>query len=573
MTNIDQDYTNPRATSFSPISAPIAERGTNGGRVRGPLGELDMTELRHPTESSRFALALISVAFAVAVAVFVLVSLGEATMLMIVFLVIVVAVLLIWVAVQLWRVRLLGDAVLVRAETLPEVQGVLDTVRDRLEYTRRIDMFVVEKISKVLSADAAPITLTSFFGVHVLVAEGDALGDLARENDRKRLLFTLATYVGALKARYAQWWSPLFTAFQMTGLTTFVAPLVFPYYRATVYSGDRIAYACCGDLAVSLDAVYRSLVGPDVAEHLRADGLTSQALSVQRRRLLRFAQLLRPTPHATNRYLHLLAFVRQRTPDAFDSHRLALGATAQQAEPVLDALSRRRPHPNAPAFAVGLAALLLLGAILTGVTARNSPIAQSLAGIYSAANKTGETGTTDGSSSAPADTPSTGASAPPAERPAKSPVPLQPATVDASSSADSSRDDAGNVVTFVPQNVVDGDISTAWRVPGRGVGESLTFTFPRPVHLTAVGVVPGYAKIDANSGVNRFLQNRRVLQARLSFDDEAVDVRFADEPTVQQADVDVDTTVVEVTILASSPQTSRNFAAISEVTFDGWVIG
>jgi hypothetical protein len=572
MTNTDQQYTHPSATPFKQVNSPIAERGTDGGRVRGPLGDLDMTELRHPTESSRFALALVSVAFAFAVAVFVLVSLGEATTLMILLLLAFVAVLLIWVAVQVWRIRLLGDAVLVRADTLPVVQSVLDTVRDRLAYTRRIDLFVVDKISKVLSADAAPITLTSFFGVHVLVVEGEALGDLDNIADRKRLLFTLATYVGALKARYAQWWSPLFTVLQMTGLTIFVAPFVFPYYRATVYSGDRIAYACCGDLEVSLDAVYRSLVGPDVAKHLRADGLTGQALSVRRHRLLRFAQLLRPTPHATNRYLGLLAFVRQRTRDAFDTHRLALGSTALHAEPVLDAMSRRRPHPNAPAVAVGLAALLLLAGILAGVTARNSPIAQALAEIYGAANDSGEAGTKDAPSSTSTDMPSTGASAPPAQRPAKTPQPLHVATVDASSSADPSRDDSGNVVTFVPQNVVDGDVSTAWRVPGGGVGESLTFTFPGPVHLTAVGLVPGYAKIDGSSGVDRFVQNRRVVQARFSFDGEAVAIRYADQPTLQAAKVDVDATGVEVTILESSAPTSRDFTAISEVTFEGWAI-
>src|SRR5689334_2461587 len=158
--------------------------------VRGPLGNLDMTELRHPTEPSRFALALVALALAVAVALFVLVSLGEITVLMIAFALVIAAVFLIWVGVQIWRIRLLGDAVLVSAHTLPEVQEVIDTVRTRLGYTRRVDVFVVDKISNVLSTDDAPITLTSFFGVHVLVAEGDALGDLADETEREQLLFT-----------------------------------------------------------------------------------------------------------------------------------------------------------------------------------------------------------------------------------------------------------------------------------------------------------------------------------------------------------------------------------------------
>ena len=379
----DTDRQSVPGTGASAGPATSASRGRGG--VRGPLGSLSMSELRHPTEPSRFALALVALAVAVGVAVFVLISLRQITILLVFFALIIILMLVIWVALQVMRIRLLGDAVLVSSQTLPEVQEVVDTVRDRLGYSRRVDLFVVDKISNVLSADAAPITLTTFFGVHVLVAEGEALGDLGSPAERQRLLFTLATYVGALKARYAQWWSPLFTAFSMTGLTVFVFPFVWPYYRATVYSGDRIAHACCGDLEVSLHAVYRALVGKDVAPHLRADGLVGQALTARRRRLLRFAQLWRATPHATNRYLDLLAFVRQRTPGAFETHRAQFGAAGEKAEPVLAKLGGRRTHQYAPVVGIALAAVALLGGLITGVAFHNSPVAQALADAYRAA--------------------------------------------------------------------------------------------------------------------------------------------------------------------------------------------
>jgi hypothetical protein len=307
----------------------------------------------------------------IALALMVMVSVGQAVQLIAIILGIIVALLLIWVAVQIWRIRLLGDAVLVTAQTLPAVQEVLDSVRERLGYHRRLDLFVVDKISRVLSGDSAPVTLTSFFGVHVLVAEGDAVGDLADPKERQQLLFTLATYVGALKSRHAQWWSPLFTAFQMTGLGRFAAPFVLPYYRATVYSGDRIAYACCGDLDVSLQAVYRALVGRDVAKHLRAEGFTGQALAVRRRYLLRFAQLLRATPHATNRYLELLAFVQQMSPAVYAAHRPLLAGVAAQVEPVLVELGRKRASPGVVSVGVALAGAVLAGGLVLGVELRN----------------------------------------------------------------------------------------------------------------------------------------------------------------------------------------------------------
>ena len=355
-----------------PISGPRADPARaagvrrGGGVIRGPLGDLSVEDVRHPTEPSRFALALVAMSVPIAVALGAMVLLDVAAIIVFV----VVALLLIRLSVQLWRIRLLGDAVLVSAQTLPAVQEVLDAVRERLGYTRPIDLFVVDKVSRVLSGDPAPVSLTSFFGVHVLVAEGDALGDPADPKERQQLLFTLATYVGALRARSAQWWSPLFTAFQMTGLWRFVWPFVLPYHRATVYSGDRIAYACCGDLDVSLQAVYRALVGRDVAEQLRAEGFTGQALVVRRRLLLRFAQLLRATPHVTNRYLHLLAFVQQLTPVAYTAHRPSLTGGVAEVEPVLAELGRKRAFPGVVSVGVALAGAVLAGGLILGLFAR-----------------------------------------------------------------------------------------------------------------------------------------------------------------------------------------------------------
>ena len=159
----------------------------------------------------------------------------------------------------------------------------------------------------------------------------------------------------------------------MTGLNWIARPFINPYYRATVLSGDRIAYAACGDLDISLEAVYRALVGKEVAPHLRAEGLTGQALAARRRLLLRFAQLLRPVPHATTRYLELLAFISHSSPDEFDSHRAELGVTNEDADSVLASLNRRPSHEGAARIGVALAAIVLVVGLVFGLTARQSP--------------------------------------------------------------------------------------------------------------------------------------------------------------------------------------------------------
>lgn len=193
-------------------------------------------------------------------------------------------------------------------------------------------------------------------------------------------MFLLATHVGALKARYEQWWSPVFAAFQRTGLTAFVLPFVLPYYRATIYSGDRIAYACTADLDTSLQAVFRALVGDHVAPYLRPDGLLGQALTVRRRPVLRIAQLLRPAPHATDRYLQLLAFVRRNTPNTYATIKPALAEQAATTEPLLDRMGRARPVPAAPAVAIALSVLVLIAGFVAGFTFRDALLAQLLTG-------------------------------------------------------------------------------------------------------------------------------------------------------------------------------------------------
>jgi hypothetical protein len=64
-------------------------------------------------------------------------------------------------------------------------------------------------------------------------------------------------------------------------------------------------------------------------------------------------------------------------------------------------------------------------------------------------------------------------------------------------------------VTYEPQKAVDGDPSTAWRCPGAG-GHTIE------LHGTGLasdlGLIPGYAKVDPATGVNRFTDNHTVTQ-------------------------------------------------------------
>ena len=78
-------------------------------------------------------------------------------------------------------------------------------------------------------------------------------------------------------------------------------------------------------------------------------------------------------------------------------------------------------------------------------------------------------------------------------------------------------DDAGNPVTYVPEQMSDGRMNTAWRCNGDGVGQVVTFEFPAGATIVEVGLVNGYAKVDPASGAKRYGEYRRITKVTWTF--------------------------------------------------------
>lgn len=154
-------------------------------------------------------------------------------------------------------------------------------------------------------------------------------------------------------------------------------------------------------------------------------------------------------------------------------------------------------------------------------------------------------------------------------------VPQTPRAVTASGTADPGIDASGEPVTYAAANVADGRLDTTWRVRGDGVGESLTLEFDRPIVISAIQLVPGYAKIDPIDGTDRFFQNRRVRQVRFEFDDgSAVEATFEEVAQLQLVRFEpVRSSRVTVVILATTDpgeaDGGRDFTPISEIVVLG----
>jgi hypothetical protein len=140
----------------------------------------------------------------------------------------------------------------------------------------------------------------------------------------------------------------------------------------------------------------------------------------------------------------------------------------------------------------------------------------------------------------------------------------------ASCQSPTSADAAGNAVEYNPENVYDGDMTTAWRCDGDGYGERLSLALPQQAALGEVGLVPGYAKTDPYSHADRYAENNRITKVQWSFSDgSSVIQRFDPSPSNREMQVMripvTRSDRVTISILDSQPG-PRNTVAISEVT-------
>jgi hypothetical protein len=234
---------------------------------------------------------------------------------------------------------------------------------------------------------------------------------------------------------------------------------------------------------------------------------------------------------------------------------MATGAVESE-EPRSDRVSADRPAWFVPALFGGLVVLLLVGAFGIGKL-----VSAGMSG--GTPEVTSSDGLTMPDGGSPARHEATGE---------KYDGPTKAAAIgraNASCQAPSGVDAAGRPVSYAPANVYDGDLTTAWRCDGSGVGEKLTLDLADAVSVGEVGLVPGYAKTDPHSGADRYAENNRLTKVRWVFSDGSTVVQRLDGSarnrelqTMRIPATQADRVVVEI---LGSTRGPRNTVAISEV--------
>jgi hypothetical protein len=357
------------------LESPAASDGGAAGMPSAPAPvsgrpPIDVRRLRHPSEPSRFAFAAASSILLIGLGLLLLARLAGFFWLAVTGAVVLFALGSSWCLVQLYRARLLGAAVRVTPDTFPALSAAAMEVKQQLGYPRPAEIFVAD-IDE-------PLLLTSFLGTHVLVMKGDLVAGLIKPGSRAQLDFVLATFFGKLKARTLLW-APALLAIDALQLPRVLNFLVAPWERAAVYTVDQVAAACCGSLDQSVIALNRLLVGKDLADSVGITGLMYQAVTVRIRWLPRMQQLYSRSPLMTNRYLNLVGFAGQSSPDQARAFCAGLkrGTELDIQEILAKSARLRQRGPRRRVVAVSIAAsAALLGAAGYGLF---SPAAQRLA--------------------------------------------------------------------------------------------------------------------------------------------------------------------------------------------------
>jgi serine/threonine-protein kinase PknK len=241
------------------------------------------------------------------------------------------------------------------------------------------------------------------------------------------------------------------------------------------------------------------------------------------------------------------------------------------------------PWPPAPTGRQGnrrprRRAAIVAGAVLA-VAAAGGTAAYATAG--GGGESAGEATTTTPPTTAPAPTSTTQPPAttttttvPPTTAPTTTappaPADLPIADVSASATAPDSTDGCGDPTSYGAANAIDGADDTGWSVVGDGTGETLTIRLDGERQVSTVGLLPGFDKVDACSGADRFAENRRPTTVTWRFDDgtEATQ-RLSDARQVQTLDVDATTSTIEMRIDGVTPAPRRDFTVVSEIAVLG----
>lgn len=273
----------------------------------------ELKQYLHPSEESRFAIALIVCVPAAFIGlILTLVSFG------LILIYIGLITFGVWFSLEIVKASLIANSVKVSQNNFPEVYEILLEVKHTLSYKKDIDVYIIQE-------GTVNALLAKFFQTKFIILNSELVKGMIEGGNLVQMKWILARFIGALQVKH----------FRLTLLRIIIEGLekvkifnlfILPYERATQYSGDQIGLVICKDLHQAILAFDKLMVGNSLAPKVNFSGLVQQGLEIRGDFFALIARLFSSHPHMISRYLNLLAFSRKAFPQLYEEYVSSLDA-------------------------------------------------------------------------------------------------------------------------------------------------------------------------------------------------------------------------------------------------------
>lgn len=274
------------------------EKKVKSGTAKSSNRMVDIKKCIHPRERSRFWLVMVVVVPISLLCIIFTDGIGTLIVPFIMFMG--------WIVVRIFRAYLLGSCAEVSADNFPEIYEMLERIRSELSYPKKVEAYVFQ------DGNVNTFLLRRFRTRIILLPHGLLVGML-NEKGKTELKWALSRVVGHLKAKHMRFWwlNILIESFEKL---MFLNLLIYPWERATQYSGDRIGLACCADLGASLRAINKLMLGNEMSSKTTLIGALKQRQKLARSFFGWVAECLSTHPHLTNRIASLINWSNDYSP-------------------------------------------------------------------------------------------------------------------------------------------------------------------------------------------------------------------------------------------------------------------
>lgn len=264
---------------------------------------------KYPKEDSRFLIAMIvGIPVTIAGLVLTIASFG------LILLYIAVIVFTVWFSLSIAKMHLIGNSVRVSKENFPEVLEVYHEVKSKLNYPHHVPIYIVND-------GEVNALLAKFFRTRFIVLNSELAMDMVGHPEKKaQMTWVIARFIGALRAKHFRH-QILKIVFESIEKIKIFNIFLLPYERATQYTGDNVGMLVTQEVAASVTAINKLLVGNDLSKDVAFKGLIDQGVHLDRNGFFSFmARCFSSHPHLVNRHLNLLAFANKEFPEQFNNY-------------------------------------------------------------------------------------------------------------------------------------------------------------------------------------------------------------------------------------------------------------